>query len=112
MHPQRINPIIWQPCAHKALRLSRNLGFCLPACVFSRCGAPGSPGHYVGLLASALIAHRWNQVKKKKKKLSESIMWQETVEQRQHAADGFSLRPLRATLFQIYLAAAARRAVY
>lgn len=39
-------------------------------------------------------------------------MWQETVEQRQHAADGFSLRPLRATLFQIYLAAATRRAVY
>lgn len=37
-------------------------------------------------------------------------MWQETVAQRQHAADGFSLRPLRATLFQIYLAAL--RAVY
>lgn len=37
-------------------------------------------------------------------------MWQETVAQRQHAADGFSLRPLRVTLFQIYLAAL--RAVY
>lgn len=36
--------------------------------------------------------------------------WQETVAQWQYAADGFSRRPLHATLFQIYLAAL--RAVY